>query len=166
MKKDAFGFRDFGAAGALIDEYERALEDLSQCIKGLNTDQINKGIYPEHKDPSFRSIKGILTHILDAGYIYVDAVRCHMGETISYKSHADLENVDQYIAAYTEMHRYAIQLFESYPDIKMVEHDPEKQVQCPWGQRYDVDSLFEHAIVHILRHRRQIERYKGQLNQS
>ena len=28
-----------------------------------------------------------------------------------------------------------------------------------WRQQYDVEQLFEHAIVHVLRHRRQIERF-------
>jgi hypothetical protein len=28
-----------------------------------------------------------------------------------------------------------------------------------WGQTYDLEQLLEHAIVHILRHRRQIERF-------
>jgi len=28
-----------------------------------------------------------------------------------------------------------------------------------WGQRYDEDQILEHAIGHILRHRRQIERF-------
>jgi hypothetical protein len=28
-----------------------------------------------------------------------------------------------------------------------------------WGANYDLEQLLEHAIVHILRHRRQIERF-------
>jgi hypothetical protein len=28
-----------------------------------------------------------------------------------------------------------------------------------WGPTYDLEQLLEHAIVHILRHRRQIERF-------
>jgi hypothetical protein len=27
-----------------------------------------------------------------------------------------------------------------------------------WGMRYNLEQMMEHAIVHILRHRRQIER--------
>ena len=29
-----------------------------------------------------------------------------------------------------------------------------------WSGRYDVEQLMQHAIVHVLRHRRQIERFK------
>jgi hypothetical protein len=28
-----------------------------------------------------------------------------------------------------------------------------------WGVDYNIDQLFEHAIVHVLRHRRQIEKF-------
>ena len=33
------------------------------------------------------------------------------------------------------------------------------QMQSGWGQVYDFEQLFEHAIVHVSRHRRQIERF-------
>jgi len=33
-------------------------------------------------------------------------------------------------------------------------------IDSRWGQRYDLEQLLEHAIVHVLRHRRQIERLK------
>ena len=32
-------------------------------------------------------------------------------------------------------------------------------IKTEWGQEYDFEQLLEHAIVHILRHRRQIERF-------
>jgi hypothetical protein len=28
-----------------------------------------------------------------------------------------------------------------------------------WGTQYDLEQLLEHAVVHILRHRRQIEKF-------
>jgi hypothetical protein len=33
------------------------------------------------------------------------------------------------------------------------------EIQAAWGPRYDVEQMLEHAIVHVLRHRRQIERF-------
>ena len=35
------------------------------------------------------------------------------------------------------------------------------QIRSGWGPLYDFEQLFEHAIVHVLRHRRQIERFLG-----
>ena len=35
----------------------------------------------------------------------------------------------------------------------------DKKMLVSWGQLYDIEQLMEHAIVHILRHRRQVERF-------
>jgi uncharacterized damage-inducible protein DinB len=32
-------------------------------------------------------------------------------------------------------------------------------IDTGWGVRYDVEQLLEHAVVHVLRHRRQIEKF-------
>jgi hypothetical protein len=33
------------------------------------------------------------------------------------------------------------------------------RINSRWGVQYDMEQMLEHAIVHILRHRRQIERF-------
>ena len=33
------------------------------------------------------------------------------------------------------------------------------KMRVRWGPVYDLEQMLEHAIVHILRHRRQIERF-------
>lgn len=35
-----------------------------------------------------------------------------------------------------------------------------KKIFTSWNQVYDIEQVTEHAIVHILRHRRQIEKFK------
>ncbi len=57
------------------------------------------------------------------------------------------------------MFRYNVSFFDDHPDIALEEFDNDKKIKVRWGQKYDVEQLFEHAIVHVLRHRRQIERY-------
>ena len=58
------------------------------------------------------------------------------------------------------MFAYNVKLFEDYPNIKLEEYDPNKKIEVCWWQKYDVEQLYEHAIVHILRHWRQIEKIK------
>jgi hypothetical protein len=42
----------------------------------------------------------------------------------------------------------------------MTEEEAIKTVaNTAWGQVYDFEQFMEHAIVHVLRHRRQIERF-------
>jgi hypothetical protein len=33
------------------------------------------------------------------------------------------------------------------------------RIDSRWGQKYDIEQLLEHAIVHILRHRRQLDKF-------
>jgi uncharacterized damage-inducible protein DinB len=35
-------------------------------------------------------------------------------------------------------------------------------ISAPWGVTYDLEQLLEHAVVHVLRHRRQIEKFVHQ----
>lgn len=43
---------------------------------------------------------------------------------------------------------------------KMTEEDIVSAViHSQWGVTYDLEQLLEHAIVHVLRHRRQIEKF-------
>ena len=64
--------------------------------------------------------------------------------------------------ALDEMMAYNIAIFERYPNIKLKEHDSTKKITTRWGQIYDTDQLMEHAICHILRHRRQIQGFDTQ----
>ena len=46
-------------------------------------------------------------------------------------------------------------------EIMDIEHKYEIEkikMPTPWGTTYTLEQMLEHAIVHILRHRRQIER--------
>jgi hypothetical protein len=45
-------------------------------------------------------------------------------------------------------------------DNDLEEFDNTKKIITSWGQIYDMEQLMEHAIVHVLRHRRQIEKFK------
>ncbi|MDX1940766.1 MAG: hypothetical protein SFU99_09460, partial [Saprospiraceae bacterium] len=38
------------------------------------------------------------------------------------------------------------------------------EIKAFWGQVFDLEQMLEHAIVHILRHRRQIERFLLKMN--
>lgn len=61
------------------------------------------------------------------------------------------------------MFNYTVQLFEDYPDLAVEELDNQQKIMVRWGQLYDVEQLMEHAIVHVLRHRRQVESFLGKM---
>ncbi|MCC6282094.1 MAG: DinB family protein [Saprospiraceae bacterium] len=152
-------YRDQGAIGALLDEYERAISHLKAVIKDLNPDQLTTIVDPETNDPDCKSIQTILTHVVRSGYGYAIVVRKHLGEDIDYLERVKLKSSEAYQLALTEMFAYNEKLFQDYPNLVLEEYDDQKKILVRWGQKYDVEQLFEHAIVHIMRHRRQIERF-------
>ncbi len=156
-------FRDNGAIGALLDEYEKSIAELKTVITPLSKEELIIIIDPITKDEDCRSIQTILSHVIQSGYTYVIEIRKHLGEEISYKEIELLFSVEEYILALDKLFAYNEKLFHDYPNLKLEEFETEKKMTVRWGQKYDPEQLLEHAIVHILRHRRQIERFKIKL---
>lgn len=151
-------YRDNGAIGALLDEYEKSVTELKNVILNLTTSELTKIIDEETEDEDCKSIQTILSHVIESGYTYVIEIRKSLGENINYTSKNLLSSTQEYAIALDKMFAYNEKLFEDYPNIQLEEYDPNKKFEVRWGQKYDVDQIFEHAIVHILRHRRQIEK--------
>lgn len=152
-------YRNNGAVGAILDEYQRALDDLEAVLSTVKAKNLVTIVDAQTKDLNCRSIQTILTHVVSAGYNYAIQVRKSSGETIDFMPKKPLDNIPDYITALKQMFAYNELLFKDYPNLVLEEYDCEKKMLVSWGQRYDVDQLFEHAIMHILRHRRQIERF-------
>ncbi|MFT4666554.1 MAG: putative damage-inducible protein DinB [Polaribacter sp.] len=151
--------RKNGAAGALLDEYEKSLLELRQVIKNITSERLCAIADPATKDPDCASIQTVLSHVVQSGYTYVVEIRKWLGEEVDYKPKVAFPSVDLYLLALQKMFEYNVQLFEDYPNLELETYDSDKKIKVRWGQRYDVEQLMEHAIVHVLRHRRQIERF-------
>ena len=152
-------YRDNGAIGAILDEYEKAIRELQRTIQNISDADLAKIVDHATQDPACRSIQTILSHVVVAGYAYVIEIRKWLGEDLSYHKQEFLDSASEYNEALNKMFAYNEKLFSDYPNIPLEENDPSKKILVRWGQHYDVEQLFEHAIVHILRHRRQIERF-------
>lgn len=147
-------YRDNGAIGALLDEYERALNDFCRCIAPISEADVLRKV----EDKDFPTIQKILAHVLRAGYRYAINIRRHHGGSDLVTDYAYFTQTEDYVSALKEMFAFTESVFQAYPGMELEEKDLEKQMLVSWGQRYTVEQLMEHAIVHILRHRRQIER--------
>ena len=159
-------FRDIGAHGALLDEYEKALDELKDLVSQVTTDQLIYIVDHMTDDEDCRSIQTILTHIVLSGYTYAITIRNHLGESIEYKDDVILDNSEDYNHALSDMMKYTIQMIVNNPKMKLEESDNSKKLTTRWGQMYNIEQLLEHAIVHILRHRRQIERFLIKINNT
>jgi hypothetical protein len=152
-------YRNNGAIGALLDEYEKALIELQSVITDLTYQDLITIVDSDTKDSDCKSIQTILTHVIRAGYCYVIEIRNSLGEQVDFIERKTFDTVEQYNVELSKMFRYNEELFIDYPNLNLEEQDPKKKILVKWGQYYNVEQLFEHAIVHILRHRRQIERF-------
>ena len=59
---------------------------------------------------------------------------------------------------------FTIDTFKNIQDNQLEQFANSKKIITSWGQVYDIEQIIEHAIVHILRHRRQIEKFKLSLS--
>ncbi len=152
-------YRDNGAVGALLDEYEKSIKELNSVIEPISDSDLAVIVDHETKDKDCRSIQTILTHVVRAGYGYATYIRRHNGEDIPFLKPEHLTSTSQYANAINEMFLFTEKVFDDYPKMSIEVYDQDKKILVGWGQYYDVEQLMEHAIVHILRHRRQIERF-------
>jgi len=157
-------YRENGAVGALLDEYEKSIHELKNLIQDFNHETLVTIVDHETSDEDCRSVQTILSHVLSAGYNYAGMIRKSQGEEPEQRPKVTLSSALDYCKAIDEMFQYNVRLFNDYPDLEMEEHEEAKKIKARWGQSFDVDQLMEHAIVHILRHRRQIERFLLKLN--
>ena len=154
MKK----YRDNGAIGALLDEYERSIDDLKDVLANISHNEFKLIADPDATDANCRSVQTVLTHVVHMGYWYIDEIKKFQGEPIDYPKAKPLETIFDYQNALIDMFKYNTKFFKKNADIALTEKDEDKKIKMKWKQTYSVEQLIEHAIVHILRHRRQIER--------
>jgi hypothetical protein len=152
-------YRDKGAIGALLDEYEKAVAELQDLLETITDTELMTVADPTTKDPDCQSIQTILTHVVRAGYTYAIYVRKSQGEELDFRERLPLNSIEEYRKELQIMFQYNEFLFKEYPEVPLETFNQKDKMLTGWEQYYDVEQLFEHAIVHVLRHRRQIERF-------
>lgn len=146
-----------GAIGALMDEYERAAAELKNLLNKISNSDFAKIADPDTRDEDCRSIQTIMNHVVRAGYGYSNYIRKEFGID-STKPEFQISNIQEAILHFDRMLEYTVQTLEGRWEMTDDEISKVKII-TRWGANYDLENLLEHAIVHILRHRRQIERF-------
>lgn len=147
-------YRENGAIGALLDEYEYALVEFKQLIENVDANALVQVVDPSTEDPDCKSIQTILSHVVYAGRRYVDELKKSEGENTEKPELVLRDTIAAYQTDLDDMFNQAVKLFDDYPNIDLY-----KTRKLRWPAIPNADILMEHAIVHILRHRRQIERF-------
>jgi uncharacterized damage-inducible protein DinB len=146
-----------GAFGALMDEYARAAEDFCSTVEALPLDLFLQR--RESGDPETISLQSICAHVVGAAYGYALYIRDARGmprrerpsiEALTAPAPADVRPLLVVPLRLTE---------ESVDGLRDDATLEGLRFQVRWGPTYDPEMLVEHAIVHLLRHRRQITRW-------
>src|SRR5258706_14494242 len=149
-----------GAVGALLDEYERAIDELKDIISGLDHGDYTAIVDKEIKDMNCVSIQSILNHVTRAGYGYANYIRKQFGdEWIERKENYELFTPDIACRELDRMLQYTSETLANKTQLSF-EEMINAVIATEWGQKFDFEQMLEHAIVHVLRHRRQIEKFK------
>lgn len=146
-----------GPVGALMDEYERAAAELRRLVERIPPDDFARVVDPQTEDEACRSVQTILSHVVNAGYGYADHLRrvFAVPSTRPPKrllSHAESPEQLDAVMAYTAE---TLEGRWEMTDDEMAA----AVIHSGWGVTYDAEQMLEHAIVHVLRHRRQIEKF-------
>ncbi len=149
-----------GAFGALLDETAAAADAFCRVVERFSLETWHRE--QPSNDPSTVSPRAIAAHVCGAARRYADYIRKAL----------DLPYVDVYETPIDKVRepfdvrpllaealRYteeAVEGFHGQPE----EAWEKVTFAVRWGPTYDPEMILEHGLVHLLRHRRQLERWR------
>ncbi|THU38384.1 DinB family protein [Niastella caeni] len=151
-----------GAIGALLDIYENAISELKVTVKNIPDSALTVIVDPHTKDDNCRSLQTVLSHVVSSGYGYATSIHNLKGNKARPEKTFHL-TMAEYLHDLDDVFYFTENVFAAFTDHELEQFDNTLKIKAGWGQLYDIEQMTEHAIVHILRHRRQIEKFKMQL---
>ncbi len=149
------------AALALAEENETARRDLYALLPRFPASTLATGNV-ETED----NVRGILCHVTFSMYSYscwMRRVRGHLDPTVEQDDkRAFLERVRSFTRSeeFEEASRWAsAHYYETLAEVK--KDELEQEYKSNWGETISIENMMEHALVHLMRHRRQLQIFLG-----
>ena len=148
-----------GSLRAVLDEYARAIREFELVLSTLPAERYTAKTVLT--DEHFSNVQDIARHVVGASHSYA----VHINRAIDKldgpfpRGEYAVDTPDVAIAALWEGFNHLVEVLRR---IKDWSDDKQAEVRfvSRWKQPYDIEQMLEHAIVHILRHRRQLERWR------
>src|SRR4030042_304448 len=136
-----------GAIGALMDEYERVALELKNLLCTIIQEEFIKIFNPHTKDENCKSIQSIMKHVVGAGYRYADQICTFLKKpVVNHNYH--IYNIVHAIEELEKVIQFTSEMI--IDNLKMSDDEILATRQATrWGF-YDIEMMFENAIVHIL----------------
>lgn len=154
-------FKYIGAK-SLIELHSQEMKDFCRVWKIAE----HKGlILPKTKDPNYASLETLLLHVLSWSIRYMDWIGIQLGIKIEkIESPEEVKDITKIMDLYVE------KLLGWWNEpLKNVEEEKffSKTYLSPWNLPYTIDAMLEHAVMHPMRHKKQLLRFieeKGKIS--
>lgn len=146
-----------GAIGALMDEYERAAFELKSVLQAIGESDYARVADARTENENCRSVQTIASHVVRAGYGYANYLREQFSMSVA-PVEDKLIALGEIEGEIDKMLACTIETLDGRWEMAR-EEMTNAVIKARWGVTYDIEQLLEHAIVHVLRHRRQIEKF-------
>jgi len=153
-----------GAVGAMMDEYERVVTELKGILQKISEDDFVKIRDTKTQNEDCRSIQTIASHVIRSGHFYADKIREKFAMPQTELTQTNFKR-DEATNGLDDLIRYTAQTLENHwemPDEEILATFIETNLEFT----ENLEQILEHAIVHILRHRRQIEKFLANGNSN
>ena len=151
------------AVNALLIEYKNVVIALKDTINTVTCHTLTTTVGVRTNDPDYQSIQTILTHIISSGYAYIGYIRKLKKSNDDRPGKMIRMTVDEFQLDLDRLVDYVYTTFLKIQDDELEEFDEDKKIITSWGQVYDIEQMMEHAIVHVLKNRRLIEKFRRKL---
>ncbi len=148
-----------GAVGALMDEYERAAIELKSLVENIGETDYERTADVETKDADCHSIQTMMNHVVHSVYGYANAIRRKismpfepLGDERKQISQREIgDEIDKVLA-------YTAETLDGMWEMNYSELD-KLVIERKTDFSENLEQLLEHAVLHVLRHRRQVEKF-------
>ena len=148
-----------GPFGALMDEYARAAADFCRVVDTFDAarfDSVRPLNHPETGTP-----RAVCAHVCGTAHRYAHYIRKARGVDFIERYELDASRVVTPADVPGPLAEAVLLMEET---VEPLLHLDDEGIQAlsfvvRWGPRYDPEMLLEHAVCHLLRHRRQLERW-------
>ena len=150
-----------GGLGAILDEYKKASEEFINIIQQISQKDFVKIVDHKTADEDCRSVQTICRHVIRSGYGYANYVLNALGIIVDFPKADEMtiEKAEDAINEIREMMKYNIHNLYNMNREKVEANMHSIKFTTRWKEEHNFEQILEHAVVHVLRHRRQVEKF-------
>lgn len=143
-----------GMLVALLAEYQKAAVEYKEILAQTTQETYERIADKKTTNKDCESIQSLTFHVVQSGYTYANYIHSKINTTwLEYEE--EILTPEDGIVELNKMLAYTASVLDE------IYYHPAAEIRAwsyatRWGVVYDFEQLMEHAIVHVLRHRRQV----------